>query len=224
MKKLLILVIGLIWAAGSQAQFIPGVGEDRIIVTPNIAPAKTIIKTSVLSPFAERNSIRLAVEYTIGKQFSIQPEWGYIFGYSTAMNKLQPNTMSYEQRLGFRYYVPEKFFNGLYIGPLFTYSILSYQKGTWRNVDPAVPDSILIDFSNPYQYREQDFGVYAVVGIQPVVLKKFVIDLNGGYGLEYHYLVTKFDPLLKNGQNPTPPIKQLIPGPILSLHIGYFFK
>jgi len=223
MKRFIIVLVFILPSLSVMAQFVPGTGEDRIVVTPNIAPGKTIIKTSLLSPFDVKNVINLSLEYTITKHLSVEPEIGYMFNYFAGLYKIQPNDMNYQERFSLRYYIPENFFNGLYVGPVFSYASYNFQKGVYRNEYPAKPDSVTLDYSNPWQYREQDFGVYLVVGIQPVIKRHFVIDLNGGFGAEYQYFVTKFDPMLKNGAAVPAPTKNIVPLGILSLHFGYVF-
>jgi hypothetical protein len=223
MKKALVLFGLMISASWVHAQFVPGMGEDKIEVTPNIAPVKTILKVSLLSPFEPEHSIRLAAEITLGKNLSVEPEVGYIYDYVLGIYRLQKNLANFEQRLAFRYYIPEKFIGGLYCGPLFTYENFNYQEGVWKNFVPSNPDSMTLDFSNPWQFSESRFGLYIIAGIQPLLSRHFTLDLNGGFGIQRREVVTKFDPRLTGGA--ALPAREISYTPlgILSLHAGYVF-
>lgn len=217
------LLLMLCMSGAATAQFIPGQGDDSIQVTPNIAPYRTILKLAMLSPLEQKKAIRMGVEITINKLFTLQPEIGLIYGPPLNNEKLNTRYVNTEERLGFRYYMPENVFNGLYTGPLFTMATVSYRTGTLRNYYPNQPDSAFLDFSNAAQYQQTDFGMYWIAGLQPVISRHFNFDIGGGIGLVMEQITTKYDPYYGTKQSlPAVANSNKILG-YISLSLGYIF-
>ena len=226
MKKHCILLFFLILSIRGFGQFIPGFGDDKIVVQPNIAPQRTIIKLSLLAPFELENTIRVGVEVSFSKHVSIEPEFGYIFNYlsGTSRDKIDDNYFNTNQRVAFRYYVPSLFLNGFYISPLLSYKNFSFKRGVWRNLVKNMPDSTwFLDYSDPGLYHETDLGAYFLLGIQPTVSRHFTLDLNGGVGFVRQQLDTKFDTKLTGGAPQTPAFFRNYLDGIFALHVGYVF-
>ena len=217
---ILFLVISPICA---RAQFYPGHGEDSIKVTPNIAPYRAIAKLSIFAPLEQKNSIRLSIEVTLNSRLSIEPEIGIIYNNSIEADKLNTKMINSECRLGLRYYFPEKFITGLYTGPLLTFATDNYGTGIIRNFHPSKPDSAFYDFSNPAQYQENDYGLFWIAGLQPVISRHINFDISGGIGCLAQETITKYDPYAGPGQNsPGATFIYKLQG-IISLKFGYIF-
>ena len=207
----------------ANAQFFPGHGEDSIRVTPNIAPYRTMAKLSLFAPLEQKNAIRLSVEVTLNNRISIEPEIGIIYSNSIDGDKLNTKMINPEGRLGLRYYFPEKFITGLYTGPLLTFATDNYGTGIIRNFHPSKPDSAFYDFSNPAQYQENDYGLFWIAGLQPVISRHFNFDISGGIGCLAQQIITKYDPYAPAGQKlPGNSLVYKLQG-LVSLKFGYIF-
>gem|GEM_PF-4315210 len=205
------------------AQFTPGKGEDSIPVTPNIAPYRTIAKLSLFAPLEAENSIRASIEVTLTNTLSIEPEIGVIFSNSVTGNKLNTAMVNAEGRLGLRYYFPERIITGLYTGALASFSTDNYGTGLIRNFHPANPDSAFYDFSNPAQYQENDYGLYGILGLQPVISRHINFDISGGIGCLAQQIITKYNPYAPPGESlPANSVVYKLSG-IISLKLGYIF-
>jgi len=207
----------------ANAQFFPGHGEDSIRVTPNIAPYRTIAKLALFSPLEQKNSIRLSVEVTLNSRLSIEPEIGIIYHNSVDGDQLNTKMINSEARLGIRYYFPEKFITGLYTGPLLTFATDNYGTGIIRNFHPSKPDSAFYDFTNPAQYQENDYGLFWIAGLQPVISRHINFDISGGVGYLAAQTITKYDPYaIFSTKLPSSSIVYKFQG-LISLKFGYIF-
>ncbi len=207
----------------ASAQFTPGKGEDSIAVTPNIAPHRTILKLALFSPLEQRNSIRFSGEFTLNDRLSLEPEIGFIYSNSDGNQRINTTMPNLEARLGMRYYFPEKIITGLYTGPLISYSTDNYRTGIIRYSNPAYPDSGYYDFSNPARYQENDYGVFWIVGLQPVISRHFNFDISGGWGYLAKQVITSYDPYLPAGSRLPQTTMVYKSEGIVSLKIGYIF-
>jgi hypothetical protein len=224
MRQALVSIFLWLTIFPASAQFFPGVGADKIQVTPNIAPVKTILKISLLAPIEEKRSVRLAAEVTITKNLSIQPEFGFIYDYGQgSLFRLEKGMINFSQRLAMRYYIPQKIFNGFYFGPMIDFESINYQKASWRIPNMANPDSAQLDFSNPALFHENSYGLYLLAGIQPQLSRHFTLDLSGGIGFLGRHVITQFDPKLTNGAALPPPQELYSFTGLLSLNLGYVF-
>ncbi len=207
----------------SLAQFTPGTGEDSIKVTPNIAPHRTIAKFSVFAPIEEKNCLRLSVEFTLNDRLSIEPEIGYIYNNSIGSQRLNNNMVNGETRLGLRYYFPENILTGLYTGILMHYASDNYGTGIIRNYHPSNPDSAFYDFSNPARFHENDYALFCIIGLQPVVSRHINFDISGGFGCFAQQTTTLYDPYISASTKlPFSSIVYKAQG-IISLKAGYIF-
>jgi hypothetical protein len=209
-----------------RAQFTPGSGSDKIEVSPNTAPKRTILKVSLLTPIETQNSINVAVEVSLNEHLSLQPEIGYIFDYhsGTSRDKIASNYINTQQKLSLRYYVPEKVVNGLYVGPQLSYTNFNFKRGIWRNLDPHLSEkNYFLDYSNPGEYQQMDYGIYATAGVQPVLSRHFTLDLKGGAGMVVEQLNTKYDPGLSGSAPLPPPFFRYKFDGLFSIHFGYVF-
>ena len=207
----------------AKAQFFPGHGEDSIRVTPNIAPYRTIAKLALFSPLEQKNSIRFSVEVTLNNRLSIEPEIGIIYHNSLDGDVLNAKMINSEARLGLRYYFKEKFITGLYTGPLLTFATDNYGTGIIRNFHPSKPDSAFYDFTNPAQYQENDYGLFWIAGLQPVISRRINFDISGGIGCLAAQTITKYDPYaIFSTKVPSSSIAYKFRG-LISLKFGYIF-
>lgn len=207
----------------SFGQFTPGTGEDSIKVTPNIAPYRTIAKLSLFAPLEQKNAFRVSMEFTVSKSFSLEPEIGYIYNNSDGNQRLNTRMLNAEARLGLRYYIPENFLTGLYTGVTANYTTDNYGTGIIRNYHPSKPDSAFYDFSNPARYRENDYAMYWILGLQPVISRHINFDISGGFGCIAQQTTTLYDPYAASGTKlPYSAIEYKIQG-IISLKAGYIF-
>jgi len=193
--------------------------NDTIYVAPNFTPGKISIKVSLLSPIEATKSLKVSVEIPISARLSLEPGFGYLYSNSFDVDQMVDSKLNSEQHLALRYYPRENAINGLYVSSLATFSNFVYQKGTWRNDIENQPDyGWYLDYSKPVNYQQTNYGVYALVGIQPIIFKHFIVDICGGMGLTFETTTSKTNTIPPNAT-----ISSLTSAGLFSLYVGYIF-
>jgi hypothetical protein len=178
---LLLIIAGILLPATTYAQ--GTICEDDLC-----KPREVVVKTSLTGPLQHAAYLTLGVEVPVYKQFAVQGEVLYIYKYILNATQLAANRNSLGAKIDVKYYIPKSTTLRIYTGPSLTYRNMYTDVGRveWREekdeqgLDIRVPHVVM---DNATQIKTTTTDILWQVGIQPLILKHFALNLYTGAGV-----------------------------------------